>query len=328
VAWKFTRGLPYVASPLFYDGRIYFIKTGGMLSSVDAKSGNPYYVQERLDAPGDYYSSPVAGGGRIYLASLAGKLTVVKAGGEKPEILHQADGDVLQVDILAVEPGAYGWTGLIPGFGLLADQFPDPWLHIWELDGPAARFTDGISVPVQPFCGVLGVAPEEPGLHTVIPPRRVGGNLDTRQLGPGATLYLPVEVGGALFGVGDTHAAQGDGEVCGTAIEAAMTVSLRLSVRRDLAIDTPEFDVTRPLERPSAAAAGYHAATGIGPDLMGAARQSVERMIVHLVDRHGLSSEQAYVLCSVAVDLRISEIVDAPNWVVSAFLPRDLFAAP
>jgi outer membrane protein assembly factor BamB len=91
VAWKFTRGLPYVASPLFYDGRIYFIKTGGMLSSVDAKTGQPYYAQERLDAPGDYYASPVAGGGRIYVASLAGKLTVVKAGGEKPEILHQAE---------------------------------------------------------------------------------------------------------------------------------------------------------------------------------------------------------------------------------------------
>jgi outer membrane protein assembly factor BamB len=91
VAWKFTRGLPYVASPLFYDGRIYLIKNGGMLSSVDAKTGAPYYTQERLDAPGDYYSSPVAGGGRIYIASLAGKLTVVKAGGEKPEILHQAE---------------------------------------------------------------------------------------------------------------------------------------------------------------------------------------------------------------------------------------------
>jgi outer membrane protein assembly factor BamB len=91
VAWKFTRGLPYVSSPLFYDGRIYLIKTGGMLSSVDAKTGNPYYTQERLDAPGDYYSSPVAGGGRIYIASLAGKLTVVKAGGDKPEILHQAE---------------------------------------------------------------------------------------------------------------------------------------------------------------------------------------------------------------------------------------------
>jgi outer membrane protein assembly factor BamB len=91
VAWKFTRGLPYVSSPLFYDGRIYLIKTGGMLTSVDAKTGKPYYTQERLDAPGDYYSSPVAGGGRIYIASLAGKLTVVKAGGDKPEILHQAE---------------------------------------------------------------------------------------------------------------------------------------------------------------------------------------------------------------------------------------------
>jgi outer membrane protein assembly factor BamB len=91
VAWKFTRGLPFVASPLFYDGRIYLIKTGGMLTSLDAKTGNPFYTQERLDAPGNYYSSPVAGGGNIYLASLHGKLTVVKAGGEKPEILHQAE---------------------------------------------------------------------------------------------------------------------------------------------------------------------------------------------------------------------------------------------
>ena len=91
VAWKFTRGLPYVPSPLFYDGRIYLIKTGGMISSIDAKTGEPYYTQERLDAAGDYYSSPVAGGGRIYIASLAGKLSVIKAGGEKPEILHQAE---------------------------------------------------------------------------------------------------------------------------------------------------------------------------------------------------------------------------------------------
>jgi acetamidase/formamidase len=235
-------------------------------------------------------------------------------------------GDVLQVDVMAATPGSYGWTALIPGFGLLADQFPEPWLHVWEFDDGAAVFTDRIRVPLQPFCGVLGVAPAEPGVHSVIPPRRVGGNMDTRQLGPGSTLYLPVEVEGALFGVGDTHAAQGDGEVCGTAIEAPMTVALRLSVRRDLEIDTPEFDLARPLERPAAAAAGYHATTGIGPDLMGAARQSVERMIAYLQRRHDLSPEQAYALCSVAVDLRISEVVDAPNWVVSAFLPRDLFA--
>jgi acetamidase/formamidase len=234
-------------------------------------------------------------------------------------------GDVLQVDILAVSPGSYGWTALIPGFGLLADVFPDPWLHVWEFDGPAAVFTDGIRVPLEPFCGVLGVACASPGLHSVIPPRRVGGNLDTRQLGAGATLYLPIEVEGALFGVGDTHGAQGDGEVCGTAIESPMTVTLRLSVRRDLAIDTPEFDVTRPLERASAAAAGYHATTGVGPDLMGATRQSVLRMIAYLERHHGLLPEAAYALCSVAVDLRISEVVDLPNWVVSAFLPNDIF---
>lgn len=234
-------------------------------------------------------------------------------------------GDVLQVDILAVEPEFYGWTAIIPGFGLLADEFPDPWIHVWDFEGVDAALTEHVRVPLEPFCGVLGVAPSEPGVHSVVPPRRVGGNLDTRQLGPGATLYLPIEVEGALFGVGDTHAAQGDGEVCGTAIEAPMNVMLRLSVRTDLDIVAPEFDVTRPLERPSAAAAGYHATTGVAPDLMEATRQSVERMIVYLERVHALSAEQAYALCSVAVDLRISEVVDVPNFVVSAFLPNDLF---
>jgi acetamidase/formamidase len=234
-------------------------------------------------------------------------------------------GDVLQVDIVSIEPGLYGWTGIIPGFGLLADQFPDPWLYVWDLEPGGAPFGDGIRVPLEPFCGVLGVAPAQTGVHSAIPPRRVGGNLDTRQLRAGTTLYLPVEVEGALFGVGDTHAAQGDGEVCGTAIEAPMTVSLRLTVRPDLSVDTPEFDVAGPLERPSAAAAGYHATTGIGPDLLGATRQAVERMIDYLGRRFRLEAEEAYALCSVAVDLRISEVVDAPNWVVSAFLPLDIF---
>jgi len=91
VAWRATRGLPYVASPLFYDGRIYMVKNGGLISSLDAETGKPFYSQERLDAGGNYYSSPVAANGRIYLASLPGKVTVIKAGGDKPEILHQAE---------------------------------------------------------------------------------------------------------------------------------------------------------------------------------------------------------------------------------------------
>ncbi len=234
-------------------------------------------------------------------------------------------GDVLQVDLLELEPGSWGWTGQVPGFGLLADQFPDPWLHIWALEGPRTRFQDRISVPVEPFCGVIGLAPAEPGVHSVIPPRRVGGNMDIKQLRAGATVYLPVEVDGALLGIGDTHAAQGDGEVCGTAIECPMTVSVRVSLRRDLKIDTPEYDVHLPLERRSAAQAGYHAVTGVGPDLMQATRQSIERMIAYLGTARGLDPQAAYALCSIAVDLKISEVVDAPNWIVSAFLPNDLF---
>jgi acetamidase/formamidase len=236
-------------------------------------------------------------------------------------------GDVLAIEILEMAMSAHGWTAIFPGFGLLSDQFKDPWLKTWEIGGDGhALFREGISIPLQPFCGVIGLAPAEPGVHSVVPPRRVGGNLDVKQLGVGTTLYLPVEVEGALLGIGDTHAAQGDGEVCGTAIESPATVTVRLSVRRDLDIDAPELDVTRPLERPAAAATGYHATTGVAPDLMAATRQSIERMIVHLTRRFGLEPEEAYALCSVAVDLKISEVVDAPNWVVSAFLPNDLFS--
>jgi acetamidase/formamidase len=234
-------------------------------------------------------------------------------------------GDVLQVDLLAMDPSTWGWTAQIPGFGLLADQFPDPWLHVSRIDARGAHFAGGVVVPVSPFCGVLGVAPAEPGVHSSVPPRRVGGNLDIKQLGPGATLYLPVEVEGALFGAGDTHAAQGDGEVCGTAIESSMAVTLRLTVRRDLKVAAPEFELRRPLERAAAAAAGYTVTTGVADDLTTATRQAVERMIVRLGERHGLSAQDAYGLCSIAVDLKISEVVDAPNWVVSAFCPNDIF---
>ncbi|MBJ7603296.1 MAG: acetamidase/formamidase family protein [Candidatus Dormibacteraeota bacterium] len=234
-------------------------------------------------------------------------------------------GDVLAIEILRMDMSAHGWTAIFPGFGLLADQFASPWLKLWEIGGDGrAAFGDGISVPLQPFCGVIGLAPAEPGVHSVVPPRRVGGNMDVKQLGVGATLYLPVEVEGGLLGIGDTHAAQGDGEVCGTAIESPAMVTVRLSLRPDMDVDAPEFDVTRPLERPEAGMSGYHATTGVAPDLMAATRQAIERMIVYLTRRFRLEPEEAYALCSVAVDLRISEVVDAPNWVVSAFLPNDL----
>jgi acetamidase/formamidase len=148
--------------------------------------------------------------------------------------------------------------------------------------------------------------------------------MDTKHLRVGTTLYLPVGVEGAFFSVGDTHSAQGDGEVCGTAIETAMDVSLRLSVRRDFRIDAPQYRVP-PHALPRVESTGYHVSTGVAPDLMQATRDAVRATMEHLGDSHGLSREEAYSLCSVAVDLRIHEVVDAPNWVVGAFLPDDIF---
>jgi acetamidase/formamidase len=230
-------------------------------------------------------------------------------------------GDTLQVDLVAFEGKGWGWTGEIPGFGLLADDFPEPYLKIWELEGDRAPFAPGIAIPIEPFCGVIGVAPREPGQFNTIPPRANAGNVDIRQLIAGTTVYLPVFVPGALFSLGDTHAAQGDGEVCGTAIESPYTVRVRLSVRKDLHV--PELRYEAP-PRANRTAATFNT-TAHAPDLMEAAKQATRYMIDHLHETKGLSRADAYALCSVAMDLKISEIVDQPNWVVSASLPLDVF---
>jgi acetamidase/formamidase len=231
-------------------------------------------------------------------------------------------GEVLQVDILDLVPGDFGVTTFVPDRGLLAGEFPEPYLKVWDLSGDAAQLRPGIRVPVAPFLGVMGVALAEPGEHSTIPPREAGGNMDIKQLTKGSTLFLPVAVGGALFSCGDGHAAQGDGEVCITAIETTMTATLRLTVRRDLRISGPEFEAASAGAQPGR----QYVTTGIAPDLMDATKAAVRAMIAHLVIACGLTREEAYMLSSVAVDLKISEVVDAPNWVVSAFLPLSLFS--
>ena len=236
-------------------------------------------------------------------------------------------GDVLEAELLEFhQRDGWGWTALIPGFGLLADEFPDPWLRISRIDAEGGRvaWSDEISLPYRPFPGTIGVAPAEPGQHSIVPPSRWGGNIDTKHLQAGTSLYLPVGVEGALFSVGDTHAIQGDGEVCGTAIETAMDVVLRLSVRRDFQIDAPQYRLPEGALVPEQQTA-YHVCTGIGPDLMEATRDAVRAAIRRLEERRGLDRQEAYALCSVAADLRIHEVVDAPNWVVGAFLPDDIF---
>jgi acetamidase/formamidase len=148
--------------------------------------------------------------------------------------------------------------------------------------------------------------------------------MDTRHLTAGTRLWLPVQVEGALFSLGDGHAAQGDGEVCGTAIETPMRATVRLTVRRDVAVTAPEFETAGPLGT-SSNSAPWFAADGVGPDLFGAARDATRRMIDRLGARHGLAPVDAYLLISVAGDLRISEIVDQPNWIVTCYMPTAIF---
>ena len=176
-------------------------------------------------------------------------------------------------------------------------------------------------IPLEPFCGVMGVGPADPGRVNTIPPRLNGGNVDIRQLIAGSTVYFPVLVPGALFSLGDTHAAQGDGEVCGTAIEATFTVRARFTVRKDMSV--PELQYAAPA-RANRTAASFNT-TAHSPDLMVATKNAVRYMIDHLAASKGLTRAEAYALCSVAVDLKISEVVDVPNWIVSASLPLDVF---
>jgi len=233
-------------------------------------------------------------------------------------------GDALEIEILDFRHKGWGWSGHIPGFGLLAEDFDTPYLHHWHLDGGTCHFgVKGITLPFRPFCGVMGVAPAEAGRLSTIPPRANGGNVDIRHLGRGSKVWLPVFVPGALFACGDCHSAQGDGEVCGTGIESPMTVTLRFRLCKGANLPELQFEAPSPPD-------GIHgsrifATTAHGPDLMENTKMAVRYMIDWLVRSKGLTPSQAYVLCSTAVDLKISEVVDVPNFIVSAHLPLGIF---
>lgn len=245
-----------------------------------------------------------------------------------PVYMHGAmPGDALKVTLLGFEPSGWAWTAIVPGFGLLSDDFPEAALNIWSYDKSftvPALYGPGARVPLKPFCGTIGLAPAAPGPHSTIPPHSAGGNMDIRDLTVGVDLYLPVQVEGALFSLGDTHAAQGDGEVCGTAIESPMGVTAKFDLIKDAHLRFPRFVTHGPVTR-HVDSKGYDATTGIGPDLMEASKDAVRGMIDLLGKQHHLSPENAYMLCSVCAEMRISEIVDRPNWVVSCYMPRVVF---
>jgi acetamidase/formamidase len=268
-------------------------------------------------------------GGQLHASSTLADLQTLDFGKVNPVtgpvyIDGAEPGDAIKVTLLEFGPSGWGWTANIPGFGLLADQFTQPALHIWKYDSKSlapALFGPGGKVPLKPFCGTIGLAPAEAGQHSVVPPRRMGGNLDIRDLSSGTELFLPVEVKGALFSVGDTHAAQGDGEICGTAIESPMTIAAKFDLVKAANLAFPRFTTPGPVTR-HLDSKGYEVTTGIGPDLMEGARAAVSGMIELLSKRYNMNAVDAYMLCSVCGDLRVSEIVDMPNWVVSFYFPR------
>lgn len=282
-------------------------------------------------APGESieFDTVDASGGQLTATSTLADLAKLDFGKVNPVtgpvyIDGAEPGDAVKVTLLSFKPSGWGWTANIPGFGLLADQFKEAALHIWKYDAASlapALYGPGGRVPLKPFTGTIGLAPAEAGTHSIVPPRRMGGNMDIRDMAAGTELFLPVEVKGALFSVGDTHAAQGDGEVCGTAIESPMKVALKFELLKKEAPAFPRYRTPGPVSR-HLDAKGYDVTTGIGPDLMQGARDAVSGMIDLLTRRTGMSAVEAYMLCSVCGDLRISEIVDVPNWVVSFYFPR------
>ena len=267
--------------------------------------------------------------------------------------------------MLGYETDDFGWTAIWPGSGFLGDLFERPVPGALGARRAArARSEDlpGVAVPAGVFAGVVGVAPSRSysnarlareerlageggavdlpcaelaappsaadGLRTY-PPRENGGNMDIRDLVAGSRLFLPVHVPGALLSVGDLHFAQGDGEVCISAIETGGTATLRVGVRRDGW--RPGFPAWESPPRPGRR---FFATTGIpldddgrnfDRDLNLATRRALLELLDWLEEEHGLAREPAYILMSVAAELRISELVDAPNALVSAALPLDIF---
>ena len=237
-----------------------------------------------------------------------------------------APGDTLEINVLEISHKGWGWSSVIPGLGFLKERFAEPYLFHWTLNGNVSRSLFPAVVPLRPFCGVMGVAPAEDGEFRTRPPGPFGGNMDVRELYAGARLYLPVLSNGALFSAGDAHAAQGDGEVCINGIECPADVTLRFRLHKHRAISGPLIESAEAAS--SDAAADSQTASWIvvesAADAVAAARAATSRMIDLLAANWGFSPVHAYLLCSVAMKLRLSQVVNEPMFTVSAAMPKQV----
>ena len=226
-------------------------------------------------------------------------------------------GDVLKVTLHTIELGDWGWNAILPGFGFLADTLDAKYLKLYELgkERTHVTFKDGIELPLNPFPGVMGVAPNTEELLSTIPPRANGGNMDDPNMTEGTVVYFPVFVEGGLFSIGDGHAVQGLGEVCGTAIECPLRIVYQIELIKNKRIEEPQYETE-----------DYYATTGFAPTIDDAAKKATLYMVNYLKSEHGMSTEEAYALCSLAGDLKIAEVVDLPNMLVTMHMPKSVFS--
>lgn len=234
-------------------------------------------------------------------------------------------GDTLKIEILEYVHKGWAWTSINPDKCFLPEDFDDFYLHHWELKNDYSESMPGLRLALHPFCGVLGVQRAESGIFKTRPPGHFGGNMDVKHLTAGSTLYLPVLVDGAQICAGDAHAAQGDGEVSINGMEAPMDVQLRVSLSDTITVNEPYLLTTPYLTPPAYAGKPFHAFVSSGPDIMECARGAVRRAIDYLQNRLNLSAEQAFVVCSVALDLKMSQVVNVPHYTVTGYLPEGMF---
>jgi len=229
-------------------------------------------------------------------------------------------GDVLQIDVLEIAHKGWGWSSVVEGLGFLKQRFSKPHFFVWQLDGAVSRSLSPAVVPLRPFCGVMGVARDEDGEFRTRPPGPFGGNMDVRELSSGATLYLPVLNTGAIFSAGDAHAAQGDGEVCINGIECPVDATFRFHLHKNRPLAGPMVEAAP--EKQDAEDQGSWIVVESATDAAAAALAATSRMIDLLVERWGFSEVHAYLLCSVAMNLRLSQVVNEPMFTISAAVPK------
>ena len=281
---------------------------------VDVETYTGYFLYDR--APAEFMPAE--------LADICQHLPPTKQVGPGPLLLTgpiyvqgAEPGDVLEVELESISPRLpVGFNAIRSGWGVLPQQFPDPALRFIPLDlkqGIAAFPPDsGIQIPLRPFFGILGVATAVRSRSSV-PPGPYGGNLDNPELQAGSRLFLPIFVPGALFSIGDGHSVQGEGEVNVTALETAMNGRIRLRVRKDLNLRLPLAETPTDI-----------VTMGFGPTLDDALEQALAQTIAFLERFAGLSAEEAYVLCSLAVNFRITQAVNQPQKGVHGLLSKSL----